>query len=396
MAITSNGRAAVPPTWVLAARANRSAWHRAALAIIALTIALTALALSFATPRQASAQSVTGWAPPSTVYIPETGQSIDGVFLDYWRSWGGAATFGYPITPELTVNGRIVQYYSYARFEYVPDDLNGAVVHLGKIGAELRPATLPRTAMLDSQATSYAQYLARESIAWLPVDTRAAAQLDPAVRYVPESRHTVSYGFRDFWEASGEAAYLGNPLTEEYIIGDTSYQVFERGKLAWKPGQHVWMMPIGETLAKKYEVDMAPRAQGTLPVYSESLFLPPEFWIDISLSAQYMTVYVGNEVVAGSYVSTGRPGFDTPAGTFYVNTKLESQTMAGVIGGESYNVPDVPWVMYFTGEGHAIHGTYWHNNFGTVMSHGCVNLPMDFAAWLYSVTPTGTRVEIHY
>ena len=70
--------------------------------------------------------------------------------------------------------------------------------------------------------------------------------------------------------------------------------------------------------------------------------------------------------------------------------------MEGVIGGEYYNVPDVPWVMYFTGVGHAIHGAYWHNNFGAVMSHGCVNLPVGFAAFLYDWAPDGTRIEIHY
>jgi lipoprotein-anchoring transpeptidase ErfK/SrfK len=68
--------------------------------------------------------------------------------------------------------------------------------------------------------------------------------------------------------------------------------------------------------------------------------------------------------------------------------------MEGVLGGEYYNVPDVPDVMYFTDFGHALHGTYWHNNFGTPMSHGCVNLPMDVAAWMYQWASVGTRVEI--
>src|SRR5215207_2486857 len=59
-----------------------------------------------------------------------------------------------------------------------------------------------------------------------------------------------------------------------------------------------------------------------------------------------------------------------------------------------YNVPDVPWVLYFTNSGHALHGTYWHNNFGTPMSHGCINLPMDVAAWLYDWAPLGTPVLV--
>jgi lipoprotein-anchoring transpeptidase ErfK/SrfK len=120
----------------------------------------------------------------------------------------------------------------------------------------------------------------------------------------------------------------------------------------------------------------------------------PRKAIVVSISHQLLWAYKGDQVVLSSYVSTGRAGFDTPVGSFAVLSKLPSQTMAGVIGGEYYNVPDVPDVMYFTNEGHALHGTYWHNNFGTPMSHGCVNLPMDVAAWLYDWAPVGTPVQI--
>jgi uncharacterized protein YgiM (DUF1202 family) len=119
-------------------------------------------------------------------------------------------------------------------------------------------------------------------------------------------------------------------------------------------------------------------------------------WMDVDLGDQYMRVYRGNSVIAQTYVSTGRPGFTTPTGNFYINHKLRSQTMSGVLGGEYYYVPNVPWVMYFTNVGHAIHGAYWHNNFGQVMSHGCINLPVGFAEWLYSVTPYGSLVRIHW
>jgi lipoprotein-anchoring transpeptidase ErfK/SrfK len=116
--------------------------------------------------------------------------------------------------------------------------------------------------------------------------------------------------------------------------------------------------------------------------------------IVVSISQQVMWAYKGDRVVLSSYVSTGKAGFDTPVGSYVVLTKLVSQTMAGIIGGESYNVPDVPWVMYFTNGGHALHGTYWHANFGWPMSHGCVNLPLDVAAWLYDWTPVGTPVLV--
>jgi lipoprotein-anchoring transpeptidase ErfK/SrfK len=120
----------------------------------------------------------------------------------------------------------------------------------------------------------------------------------------------------------------------------------------------------------------------------------PQKAIVVSISHQMLWAYKGDQVVMSSYVSTGRASFDTPLGSFAVRSKLPSQTMEGVIGGEYYNVPDVPWVLYFTNRGHALHGTYWHDNFGTPMSHGCVNLPLDVAAWLYNWAPVGTPVQI--
>ncbi|MFL5759695.1 MAG: L,D-transpeptidase [Thermomicrobiales bacterium] len=345
------------------------------------------------------------WSPPSTVYIPETGHSIDGVFLDFWRANGGASMWGNPISSELTENDHIVQYYQYARFEYWPDDSDGYVVHLGNIGEALRPyvvARLPTFGDAHDKAVSQAADVVR---AWWPVDAKTAeeASTDSWV-YVPETGHTISSGFKSLWEATGGVQYLGNPISEEFTIHGTTYQVFERGELAWQQGSDPWLVALGQVLAKRFHISTDPIGQGNLPVYSEALFTPPptptpsatgEKWIDVNLSTQYLIVYQGDTVISETYVSTGRPGFETPTGTFHILVKLESQTMEGVIGGEYYNVPNVPWVMYFTDFGHALHGTYWHNNFGYQMSHGCVNLPMDFAEWLYGWAPIGTRVEIH-
>lgn len=119
-------------------------------------------------------------------------------------------------------------------------------------------------------------------------------------------------------------------------------------------------------------------------------------WLDVNLSTQTMRIYRGDTLIRSSLVSTGKRGFTTPTGTFYVNRKLPTRTMTGVLGGEYYYVPNVPWVMYFTNVGHAIHGAYWHNSFGSVRSHGCINLPVGTASWLYSITPVGTRMRIHY
>ena len=114
----------------------------------------------------------------------------------------------------------------------------------------------------------------------------------------------------------------------------------------------------------------------------------------VSLSMQALWAYENGEVVRSTYVSTGTERTPTPVGLFWVNNKFPIETMEGTIAGESYLVPDVPDVMYFNEQGDALHGAYWHSNFGTPMSHGCVNLPLDVAAWMYEWAPMGMAVQI--
>jgi hypothetical protein len=113
--------------------------------------------------------------------------------------------------------------------------------------------------------------------------------------------------------------------------------------------------------------------------------------IEINLTSQWLTAYEGDTPVFGTAVSTGVDGYDTPAGEFAIEWMLEWETMAG----EDYYLEDVPYVMYFA-DYLAIHGAYWHDNFGEPMSHGCVNLPVWAAEWLYDWASIGTPVWIHY
>ena len=78
-------------------------------------------------------------------------------------------------------------------------------------------------------------------------------------------------------------------------------------------------------------------------------------------------------------------------------TGLINDAKAGKLAGQTgWVVPDVPDVMYFNSEAEALHGAYWHNNFGNPMSHGCVNLTMDDAAWFYDFGFVGMAVRAHY
>jgi len=114
-------------------------------------------------------------------------------------------------------------------------------------------------------------------------------------------------------------------------------------------------------------------------------------WIDVDLTNQRVYAYEGDVVVNSFIVSTGTWLTPTVTGSYKIYVKYRSASMSG----PGYYLPDVPYIMYFFGD-YGLHGTYWHNNFGTPMSHGCVNLRTEDAQWLYSWSSVGTVVNVHY
>jgi LysM repeat protein len=113
--------------------------------------------------------------------------------------------------------------------------------------------------------------------------------------------------------------------------------------------------------------------------------------IIVVLSQQQVFAYENGILVRQFVVSTGLPGTPTVTGNFTIYAKYPSQYMVG----PDYNLPNVPWVMYFY-RGYSFHGTYWHNNFGRPMSHGCINMRTAEAEWLYNWAPIGTPVLVIY
>jgi len=114
-------------------------------------------------------------------------------------------------------------------------------------------------------------------------------------------------------------------------------------------------------------------------------------WIDVDLTNQHVYAYEGETLVNSFLVSTGTWLTPTVTGQYKIYVKYLSANMHG----PGYFLPDVPYVMYFH-KGYGLHGTYWHNNFGTPMSHGCINLATGDAGWLYNWSSVGTVVNVHY
>lgn len=108
-----------------------------------------------------------------------------------------------------------------------------------------------------------------------------------------------------------------------------------------------------------------------------------EQWIHVDLKQQTLVAYEGDRPLFGTVISSGKEGFEPPLGLFQVHKKFITATMNGPDPDEEwYEVEEVPWVMYYW-ESFAIHGTYWHNDFGKPRSHGCTNLAPADAKWLF-------------
>jgi lipoprotein-anchoring transpeptidase ErfK/SrfK len=111
--------------------------------------------------------------------------------------------------------------------------------------------------------------------------------------------------------------------------------------------------------------------------------------VDLSDSRAY--AYENGQLLYSALGSTGLPATPTVQGDYKVYSKIASQTMSG----PGYYLPGVPWILYFY-QGYSLHGTYWHNNFGQPMSHGCVNLRTEDALWFYEFAEVGTPVHVQW
>jgi len=113
--------------------------------------------------------------------------------------------------------------------------------------------------------------------------------------------------------------------------------------------------------------------------------------IVVVLSTQMTYAYEDGMLQRAVLVSTGLPATPTVRGDYKIYLRRESQTMSG----PGYYLPGVQWVQYFY-QGYGLHGTYWHNNFGRPMSHGCVNMTNEDAEWFYRWASIGTPVHVRW
>jgi lipoprotein-anchoring transpeptidase ErfK/SrfK len=177
------------------------------------------------------------------------------------------------------------------------------------------------------------------------------------------------------------------------------------------PDGEPWYRIVDELIRNENLHYYIPANQARLVTPEETTPISPDVnpdkkYIEVSLAQQELTAYEEGRVVLKTKISSGlnyQPPdeipWNTPTGRFHVQTKMPSKHMGGAEltdDIEAYVLPGVPWVSFFEPEnGIAFHGTYWHQNYGMPMSHGCINMKIEEARWLYRwVTPVGDMSKI--
>ncbi len=402
-------------------------------ASVRILLILLGLALGFG-------GTLTSHAQATPLYFPASGHTLndDAGFLSYWQSHNGERLLGLPITEAYSINELAVQYFENGRLEQWRDPASQSVF--------VRPGAVAR---------EYSEALYRSFSAAQSRSSKVA------VRHFAETDHSLGEPFLSFWTQANGMELFGAPISEAMWemtdVGRRQVQYFSNVRLEYDASMAgtdsaMRVSNLGSALAALQAIDMtaianpgyaeagpqiplqADRASIDTPKRSQpqptAVPLPPASadtqatspapkaqkpqpakpkqtnsrigsggakLIVVDLSRQWLYAYEGDVIVFDAPVATGRDGMETPAGTFSIYSKLKVQTMDGVTDGEYWVVPNVPNVMYIHG-GVALHGTYWHNLFGSGIrpSHGCINLPLKSTAWLYNWAPMGTTVQVQY
>jgi hypothetical protein len=364
------------------------------------------------------------------VFVEGTGHTVGGWMLDYWRANGADSVYGGPISEPFAAAGYYSQAFERGVFQFYPELLWTELPTIGlmpisKIALDARVGTFRSDERRGGGGGD------RRAAAWLPIDPASPRSAEAASSgiYDELTGHTVTEEFYEWYEDHEGAFYLGSPLSEPLQQRGQEVQYFERGLLLnGERGTRLAPLPVEMAWDGRLDIETDPVAQDDLPAFDETLFVTSpnpapvnpdgavgRKRIEVSIPDQVIRAYQGHNLVMESLISTGIEPNDTDTGLFHVRIKRELEDMRGFTDNtgeviavddqaleddfvgdlEEYDVADVPHVLYFNQEAEALHGAYWHNNFGTPMSHGCVNLPLDVAAFLFEWAPLGTEVWVH-
>ena len=312
------------------------------------------------------------------VFVPQTGHNVSGSILDHWSRYGAEETFGWPVSESHARGPQTVQFFEFGALTTDPESPELTGVRSLAAGSDW----INRRA---HQLTSLVRDFSEAEIPW-----ETGVGMHPA--------------FAEWHRDTGGVFAWGDPIDWAYRLDEHAIlQPFAKVVAVAEDGKSPRPLPIGRWLAATYGLPGASAA----PRRGARLYDPADFrpslgplngrWVDVNLSSQLVTLHSSHGPVDQYTTSSGKDSFETPPGSFYVNRKVKSERMTGFWGTqEFYDISNIYNTVYFTWEGHAFHYAYWHDDFGTRRSHGCLNMRLPDSALTYEFCQVGTRIDIHY
>ncbi|MCY4110209.1 MAG: L,D-transpeptidase [Chloroflexi bacterium] len=314
------------------------------------------------------------------LYFPETGHHLSGEYLRMWGRTGGMVTLGPPVSEPTTKP--FVEYQAFR---------NGVLYR--DLEYWLTPPLPGKVNILPVGSTLAPRFMGSGN----------PRRGDPSASYwfwqTKFGTHTRLW--QTFLDGGGVFVF-GYPISHLVQDSGTRVQWFQNTRLELNDNDEVGISPLGEWMADELKLDTrrVPMRPGAFLFDGVSNPVPigrvQDRRIEIDLSLQRLAAFQGDKRVYDVLVSTGRELTPTPTGIFPILRRVENERM---IGGEFgtddyYDLSNVYFTQYFTWKGHALHYAYWHNNFGSEMSHGCVNMTLWDAKWMWNFADSGVPITI--
>ena len=320
----------------------------------------------------ARADPATSEVPVPSIYLRETGHHVGGPMLAWWLQYGREDGLGWPITEQLDVRGRQMQYFERGALALAPisrDPLGVAPVDLG-----------------------------RPYVGWSSAPQPEAE----SAHFFTKTGHGVHPAVWAHHRENGGVYRFGYPLAPAVVGNGGLWQVFERAVLS-ESGGRVTDLRLGLMEAERLRLPTEPATRARhAPIVDlaalEPVYGPPsDRRATVNLNRQVVTFFDGDEPVRLAAASTGvYPDF-TPPGRYRVFVRVPRARM--ISNGSTnavYDLDDVLHIQYFTESWIGFHYAYWHGEFGTARSAGCVNLRLHDSQWAWDFCDHGTRVVVHY
>ena len=389
-----------------------------------------------ASARQAVSGCTSGDA--SCQFFPETGHTVSGAVAARWTQGGGAAIFGLPRSEPFRADNVVRQVFERAVLDI---DTSGRVsaAPAGRRIVEAEgldgdaaflpaPPTLGTSTLVsasDGLRLRAAPSMDAEIVAVLDDNAEFIAVTGAAGEWIPgyadgysgyvsadyltarDQLPTVAVGGEwdtSIWQgaALAETNIRNEPSTDGRILRTIQYGDAVT-VVGWVKGEQIdggsdtWAKLQDGSFMFERNVGRAGPVEPT-PVPADA---PTQGrWVDCNLTQQLIVAYEGRTPVRVAVTTTGKPGWETPAGYFAVNNRVANETMeSGSIGAaEFYKLENVLYTQYFTDVGHALHFAWWKTpeTIGRPGSHGCLNLLLEDAEFFWNFCELGTPVYSHY